>query len=45
MVVESVSLPIPRVPPIERSSSLICLLVRVSVPSFATPAAICAMPG
>ena len=36
IVVESASLPRPRVPPIERSSSLICLLVRVSVPSFAT---------
>src|SRR5689334_23673702 len=45
MVVESASLPSPSEPPIERSSSLICLLVRVSVPSFATDAAICAMPG
>ena len=45
IVVESASLPSPSVPPIERSSSLICLLVRVSVPSFATDAAICAMPG
>src|SRR6185369_1361617 len=45
IVVESASLPSPSEPPIERSSSLICLLVRVSVPSFATDAAICAMPG
>ncbi len=45
IVVESASLPSPSVPPIERSSSLICLLERVSVPSFATDAAICAMPG
>jgi len=40
---ESASLPSPSVPPIERSSSLICLLERVSVPSLATEAAICAM--
>src|SRR5689334_7526267 len=45
IVVESASLPRLSEPPIERSSSLICLLVRVSVPSFATDAAICAMPG
>src|SRR6266496_5046625 len=40
----SLSLPKDRDPPIERSSSLICLLVRVSVPSLATAAEIWAMP-
>src|SRR5688572_6337394 len=45
IVVESASLPRERVPPIERSSSFSCLLVSVSVPSLATPAAICAIPG
>ena len=45
MFVESASLANEIEPPIERSSSLICLLVRVSVPSLATEAAICAMPG
>ena len=44
-VVASLSTPTVSAPPIERNSCLICKLVRVAVPSFATRPASCATPG